>query len=373
MLIFAAFTRGWSNDVTRNAINTLTGHLQIHAIGYLRDPSVDHSMSPPGEKVRKILDEPEVMAWASRVRVPAVVMSERETSGVTLVGMDPAAEKGLSFIADAVTEGRNLKGSRDSGIVIGRELSKQLSTEVGKRVVVMSQAADHSVMDRGFRIVGVYDADRLSTEKNLIFVGEAEARDMLGLGSSISEISVVLNDPSRVDSFVARVREAAGDLDVQPWTELEPLAQAMVEMGRTWIWIFYLIMYIGMAFGLVNTLLMAVIERTREFGLVQALGMRPPLILKQVIAESSILLGFGIVVGGILAAWTLAFLNDGIDFSAFAEGAEMWGMSKIIYPTLNVWDIASAVITIFVLGTLASLYPAFRAARKVPVEAITRG
>ena len=373
MLIFAAFIRGWSNDVTRNAISTLTGHLQIHAIGYLQDPSVDHSMSAPGEKLQKILDGPEVVAWASRIRVPAVVMSERETSGVTLVGIDPAAEKGLSFIADAVTEGRNLKGPRDSGIVIGRELAKQLSTEVGKRVVVMSQAADHSVMDRGFRIVGVYDADRLSTEKNLIFVGEAEARDMLGLGSSISEISVVLNDPSRVDSFVARVREAAGDLDVQPWTELEPLAQAMVEMGRTWIWIFYLIMYIGMAFGLVNTLLMAVIERTREFGLVQALGMRPPLILKQVIAESSILLGFGIVVGGILAAWTLAFLNDGIDFSAFAEGAEMWGMSKIIYPTLNVWDIASAVITIFVLGTLASLYPAFRAARKVPVEAITRG
>lgn len=373
MLIFAAFIRGWSNDVTRNAISTLTGHLQIHAIGYLQDPSVDHSMSAPGEKLQKILDGPEVVAWASRIRVPAVVMSERETSGVTLVGIDPAAEKGLSFIADAVTEGRNLKGPRDSGIVIGRELAKQLSTEVGKRVVVMSQAADHSVADRGFRIVGVYDADRSSTEKNFIFVGEAEAGDMLGLGSGISEISAILHDPSQVDSFVAGLRKAAGDLDIQPWTRLEPLAQAMVEMGRTWIWIFYVVMYIGMAFGLVNTLLMAVIERTREFGLVQALGMRPPLILKQVIAESSIVLGFGIAAGGILAALTLALLNDGIDFSAFAAGAEMWGMSKVIYPTLNAWDIASAVIIIFVLGTLASLYPAFRAARKVPVDAITRG
>jgi ABC-type antimicrobial peptide transport system permease subunit len=196
---------------------------------------------------------------------------------------------------------------------------------------------------------------------------------MLGLGSSISEVSVILDEPSRVESFVGRLQEAAEGLDVQPWNKLEPLAEAMVEMGKAWIWIFYFVMYIAMAFGLVNTLLMAVLERTREFGLVQALGMRPRLILRQVLAESSILLALGIGVGGLLAVATLGFLHDGIDFSAFAEGAEMWGMSKIIYPTLSAFDIASAVAFIVVLGVAASLYPAFRAAHKVPVEAITRG
>jgi ABC-type antimicrobial peptide transport system permease subunit len=118
---------------------------------------------------------------------------------------------------------------------------------------------------------------------------------------------------------------------------------------------------------------MAVFERTREFGLVQALGMRPRLILGQVLAESSILLGAGVLAGGILAAPTLALVHGGIDFSSFAEGAEMWGMSKVIYPTLNARDIVSAIVFIVVLGALASLYPALRAARKVPVEAITRG
>jgi ABC-type lipoprotein release transport system permease subunit len=373
MLVFAAFTRGWSNDVTRNAINTLTGHLQIHAPDYTNDPSVDHSMPPPGEAVQKILSEPTVTSWASRVRLPAVVMSERETSGVTLVGIDPADEEGLSFIADAVTEGRNLNGPEDYGVLIGRKLAERLSTEAGKRVVVMSQASDHSVVDRGFPIVGVFDADRSSTEMTFVFVGREVAQDMLGLGSSISEISVMLDDPSRVGPFVARLQEAAPGLDVQPWTELEPMAEAIVAMGKAWIWIFYFVMYIAMAFGLVNTLLMAVLERTREFGLVQALGMRPRLILRQVLAESTILLAVGIAAGGLLAVVTLGFLHEGIDFSALAEGAEMWGMSKVIYPTLNAWDIASAVIFIAVLGVLASLYPAFRAAHKVPVEAITRG
>lgn len=373
MLVFAAFTRGWSDDVSRHAIDTLTGHLQIHAPGYLDDPSVDRMMPPPGQALRTLLEAPVAAAWASRVRVPSVVMSERETAGVTLVGIDPAAEKGLSFIAGAVSEGRSLSGAAGNGILIGRKLAERLGTGLGKRVVVMSQASDHSIVDRGFPILGVYDADRSSTEMSFVFVGRSLAQQMLGLGNRVSEVAVTLRDPSRLDPFVERVRAAAGDLDVQPWTTLEPLAEAMVAMGQAWIWIFYVVMYVAMAFGLVNTLLMAVLERTREFGLLQALGMRPRLILRQVLAESSVLLAVGVLAGALLTAATLGFVHDGINFSSLAAGAEMWGMSKVIYPRLGAGDVASAIAFIVVLGALASLYPALRAARKVPVQAITRG
>jgi ABC-type lipoprotein release transport system permease subunit len=373
MLVFAAFTRGWSNDVRHNAIETLTGHLQVHAPGYLDDPSVDRTLAPPDKALLTLLDGPQVAAWASRVRVPAVVMSERETAGVTLVGIDPAREAGLSFIAGAVREGRDLAGLDGDGILVGRKLAQRLRTGLGKRVVVMSQARDHSVADRGFPVVGVYDADRSSTEMSFVFVGRARAQRMLGLESRVSEVSVMLRDPSQLDAFFSRARAAAVGEDVEPWTALEPMAQAMVALGEAWIWIFYVVMYVAMAFGLVNTLLMAVLERTREFGLVQALGMKPRLILEQVLSESFVLLAAGLLAGGLLAGVTLALLRGGIDFSAFAEGAEMWGMSKVIYPTLGLADVASAVAFVVVLGVLASLYPALRAARKVPVEAITRG
>jgi ABC-type lipoprotein release transport system permease subunit len=373
MLVFAGFTRGWSDDVSRNAVETLTGHLQIHAPDYLQDPSVDHVMAAPGEALRNLLDGEAVAAWASRVRVPSVVMSERETAGVTLVGIDPAREKGLSFIADAVKEGRNLSGAEDGGVLLGRKLAERLGTGLGKRVVLMSQAADHSVVDRGFPVVGLYAADRSTTEMTFVFVGREAAQQMLGLGTGVSEVAVALRDPSGVGAFLERVRAVAGSADVQPWTTLEPMAQAMVALGEAWIWMFYVVMYIAMAFGLVNTLLMAVLERTREFGLLQALGMRPRLIVRQVLAESSVLLAAGVLAGALLAGATLALLHDGIDLSALAEGAEMWGMSKVIYPALSASDVVSAIVFIVVLGALASLYPALRAARKVPVEAITRG
>jgi ABC-type lipoprotein release transport system permease subunit len=373
MLVFAAFTRGWSDDVSRSAIRTLTGHLQIHAPGYLQDPSVDRVMPSPAGDLLELLDGPAVAAWASRVRVPSVVMSERETAGVTLVGIDPAAEKGLSFIAGAVRQGRSLSGPGGNGILIGRKLAERLDTGLGKRVVLMSQAADHSVADRGFPVVGIYDADRASTEMGFVFVGRAVAQQMLGMGAQVSEVAVTLRDPSGLSGFVARARAAASGLDVEPWNTIEPMAQAMVAMGQAWIWIFYVVMYVAMAFGLVNTMLMAVLERTREFGLLQALGMRPRLILEQVLAESALLLGAGVVAGGLSTAVTLAFLRGGIDFRSLAAGAEMWGMSKVIYPTLGAPDVVSAIAFIVGLGALASLYPALRAARKVPVEAITRG
>ena len=373
MLFFAAFIRGWNEDTTQNAIDTLTGHLQVHAPGYLDDPSVDHSMRGPSTELRTLLEGSEVLAWDSRVRVPAVVMSERETSGVTLVGIDPGRESKLSFIGHSIKAGHQLKDPQDHGIILGRKLADRLDTELGKRVVVMSQGADHSVCERGFRVVGIFDADRSSTEMAFVFVGRSTAQSMLEMNDEISEISVKLRDAQHLDSFLARARHAAPRLDVQPWTTLQPMVLAMVALGKAWIWIFYLVMYIAMAFGLINTLLMAVAERTREFGLLQALGMRPRLILEQVLAESSLLLAAGVVLGGLLAAGSLALLHGGIDFSHLAQGAEMWGMSKVIHPTLRAWDLISAVVFIVVLALVASVYPALRAARKVPIEALTRG
>jgi len=372
MIFFAALTRGWENDVVHNAIFTLTGHLQAHAPGYRDDPSVDHTMSTPGSAVIRLLDNPEVEAWAQRVRVPAVVMSEHDTAGVTLVGIDPAAERGLSFIADAVHRGRYLDSPDDHGILIGRALADRLGTGLGKRVVVMSQGTDHSVADLGFRVVGLFEGDREATEMAYVFVGRGTAATMLGLGDRVSEVAVMLRDRRRLPSFVARLRAAAPGLEVQPWTTLEPMAQAMVALGQAWIWMFFIVMYVAMAFGLINTMLMAVMERTREFGMLQALGMRPRLILTQVVFESCLLLAAGTVAGVGLAAGTLALLHGGINLSFLAQGAEMWGMGKVIYPAAAAGDVIGAVGLVVVLGVLSSVYPAWRAARRVPIEAITR-
>jgi len=372
MLSLSAFMRGMMEQQINNAIANLVGHISIHAPGYRDDPVIEHNMPPPNDKLLKLLKGENIKAWATRVRVPAVINSERDSMGVTLLGIDPAQEKDLSFIADAVTEGRYLKDIDDKGIILGRKLVERLETRLGKRVVLMTQNHANEIAERGFRIVGIFDAKTEDIETQFVFVGGQIVQKMLGMQNNISELAILTQDRDELDNLLQNLRAAALALDIQPWQIMTPLVKAMANVFEGFLLVWYFVVFIAMAFGLVNTLLMAVFERTREIGLFQALGMKPRWIVGQVLFESLFLLAIGLIVGNLISWATLVLTAEGLDFSRYAAGYEMIGLSSLIYPVLKISDVVTANVLIIVLGLLASLYPAWRAARYVPVEAITR-
>jgi len=371
MIVIAAISRGSMEQQLDKAILNLTGHVQIHATGFRDDPVIEHRLTLP-PAVESALSGNEVTAWARRVRAPGVIASERESAGITLVGIEPEQERGLSFIATAVTEGRNLDSPEDQGLLLGRKLAERLETGLGRRVVLMSQDVHNQVGDRGFRVVGIFDTQPRQTEEAYVFIGRSTAQQMLKLDGTITEVAVMTGDRDRLEPLLARLRAAAPGLDIEPWTVIEPLLVLTQKITDVILIIWYAIVFAAMSFGLINTLLMAVFERTREFGLFQSLGMPPRHILGQVLVESLILLTLALVLGN-LAAWaTIAPLMDGIDLSSVAEGMEMIGVAPVIYPAWSVNDLVAANLLVFVLGLAASLYPAWRASRHVPVEALTR-
>jgi ABC-type lipoprotein release transport system permease subunit len=372
MVVIAAISRGSLEQQLTNSIRNLTGHIQIHAPGFRDDPVIEHRFSPPDATLREALAARDVITWGTRVRVPAVIASERESAGVTLVGIEPPREEGLSFIPEALTEGRYLATPEDEGLLLGHKLAERLETGLGRRVVLMSQDVNNQVADRGFRVVGIFDTQPQHMEEAYVFVGRASAQRLLKMGESVTEIAVMTADRDRLEAPLARIAAAAPGLEVAPWTAIEPLLVLTQRITDVILVIWYVIVFAAMSFGLINTLLMAVFERTREFGLFQALGMRPAHIVGQVLVESLILLALALALGN-LAAWgTIASLKGGIDLSAVAEGMEMVGVAPVIYPAWSAGDLAAANVLVFVLGVLASLYPAWRAARHVPIEAITR-
>ena len=371
MIVIAAITRGSMEQQLDKSILNLTGHAQVHVAAFRDDPVIEHRFVPPPALEMALAGEG-VTAWARRVRVPGVIASERESAGVTLVGIEPVRERGLSFIPDAVTEGRLLASPDDPGLLLGRKLAERLETGLGRRVVLMSQDVNNQVSDRGFRVVGIFDTQPRQMEEAYVFIGRATAQQMLKLDDHITEVAVMTADRDRLEELLARLRTAAPALDVQPWTVLEPLLVLTQKITDVILIVWYAIVFAAMSFGLINTLLMAVFERTREFGLFQSLGMRPAHILGQVLVESLILLALALAIGNLLAAGTVYALRDGIDLTAVAEGMELMGVAPVIYPSWSFGDQAAANLLVFVLGLAASLYPAWRAARHVPVEAITR-
>jgi len=371
MIFMASLVRGSMEQHIGKEILNLTGHAQVHAPGYRDDPAVEHSFTVPASLQAAMQTDP-VIAASARVRVPAVVSSEYESAGVMLVGIDPRREHRLSFLDTSITQGRNLESIDDPGVVIGKKLAERLETGVGRRVVLMSQTAGNEIGDRGFRVVGIFKADPQAMETGYVFIARDIAQQMLGMGSEVSEVAVMTGNRVLPDAFIERLRDSAPGLDVQPWTEVQPLLVLMENVNNVVLLIWFAVVFAAMAFGLINTLLMAVFERTREFGLFQALGMAPRFILGQVLVESLILLALALALGN-LAAWAnVVGLKGGIDLSRFAEGLQLVGVSPVIYPVLAAGDIIVANVVVIVLGVLASLYPAWRASRYVPIEAIMR-
>jgi ABC-type lipoprotein release transport system permease subunit len=373
MIFMTALMRGMVNDMVRDGIQSLPGHVQVHHPGFRDDPGINKLLPRTDQAITEKFAAAGFRAWASRINVPAVVSSERESRGVRLFGIDPGRERDITFVADSIVAGRYLEGVADSGVVIGQKLADVLDTRLGKRIVLMSQDPQNDIADRGFRIVGIFDAKLESHEETMLFAGKETVQKMLKVPGRVNEVVVLGDDYRNIAPLRNRVAELAGtDVEVLPWDELDGYLGTMLKVMDGFVLVWMIVIFLALSFGLVNTLVMAVFERVREIGLMLALGMRPGNILGQIIVESLLLLVLGLAIGDMLAWASIVPLADGIDVSVVAEGMEMFGASSVLYPELNVSDVLLANVVVIVLGFLASLSPAWRASRYDPMEAITK-
>jgi len=373
MVFLGALMRGMMVDMLENGISTLTGDIQIHYKGYRDDPSIENSMD--GFRVLSRLKKhlPTGAVWAPRVRVNAVASNARHSSGIAMVGIEPSREKNISFIGEAVYKGRYLKSDDTYQIIVGEALVDKFESGLGKKLVLMSQDKNGEIASKAFRIVGVFRAEMESTEKRFVFVTMPAAQKMLGMKKSISEISISWPGHRESPEIVGAIKSelSSQEYEIHTWRELLPMLTAYINIFDSFMYIWYLVTFIAMGFGIVNTTLMAIFERMREFGILKALGMKPWWIVREVLTECFLLLILGMISGNILAFFCSAALSgNGIDLSVFAAGAEYAGMSSVIYPVISAKDLFIANSFVLFLGLLVCLYPAVKAARIMPVEAM---
>lgn len=371
MIIMIAFTRGMVDDMVNNTVQNFLGHVQIHNPAYRDDPSIVNRIPPPSAEVQRYLDDHHLQ-WTGRIRVPAVISSERESLGVELMGVMPAREQAMSLIPNQIEVGEFLQSRDSNGIVIGAKLARRLDTQLGKRVVIMSQDPDNNIADRGFPIVGIYTAGLESMEERFAFIGLKTAQNLLHVGNELSELEVQGDNVRNVDGFYQDLSSMLPREDVAPWYQLDTYLGAMLKMMDGFVLVWIVVVFLALSFGLVNTLVMAVFERVREIGLIMALGMRPSTIMQQVLLETLFMLVWGLVIGNALVFATVIPLADGIDISAVGEGMEMFGATSTLYPVIYTKDLLWANGMVIVLGVLAGLLPAYRASRYDPVRALQK-
>ena len=379
MLAFCALSRGMMDSTLESALNTLTGQIQIQNSAFREDPAVENRLKNPGA-VADVLDRslPKGALWTFRVQVDGVAANAKEFKGITIVGIDPEKEPNLSFYGDATPEGSLLEPGDDHAILVGQAMLDTFETKIGRKLVLMTQDANNDTASRAFKIKGAFKAETQATEKQYVFITITAAQKLLGIDDNVSLACIRLPgkttlDPSQLDPIIQPLARALPqDLTALTWMDLLPLLKGYLGMFDRFMLLWYLVIFIAMAFGLVNTMLMAVLERTREFGLLKALGLKPIRIIKSVLLECLILLLTGLFAGNVLGILTSYLLSDGIDMSFMAQGSEFWGLGRLVVPYFTAKDLLSVNAVITGLGILVCLYPAIKAARITPIEAMSR-
>ena len=369
VIFMSSLIRGFQYDLADSAVANLTGHLKVLAPGYRDDPSILKAFSV-ADTWQPVDQGGEVAGWTARVRVPAVIMSERQTRGVELVGISPEDEH-ISFVGSMEILGEALKNSADRRVIIGVALAETLQTKIGRRIVLITQGADGLNRESGFRIAGLFDAEGSGLEKRFVFTGLERLQGLLDT-SRVTEVSVRL---SKLTSE-GKVRQGLVDefpgQEILDWQQLEPQAAAMFVFADSAIFIWFAVMMGALVFGLVNTLITAVMERIKELGMLRAIGMRRSAVVIQVVVESTIIMAAGVLVGVGLGFLLIYWVADGIDLSQWAAGVEMAGMRSLLVPRVNADDVLMISVLSLVMGILASLYPAWRAVKIKPLDAISR-
>jgi ABC-type lipoprotein release transport system permease subunit len=374
MLVSSALMRGIADGMVKNGIKTLTGHIQIHRTGYRNDPVIENSITDL-EAVKSALDKHLASddLWTMRVKVNAIASNARHSGAVMMVGIDPLKEAKISFIGNSVTKGSYFSSGDDEGIIIGKTLADNFETRIGHKIILMSQDKEKEIASSSFEITGIFEAELKATEEFFIFITRNAAQDMLNIKSSISEAAIVLKDEKSLATILSGLKTSlsSDEYEISSWKELLPLVAAYLKVYDEFMIIWYLVIFTAMSFGIVNTTLMAVFERIREFGLLKSLGMRPRFIVKQVLTESFFLLLIGALTGNLLSFIVVyVFSKHGIDLTSFSAGTEFAGMTRIIYPIIIGKDIFLANFVVFMMGLLVCLYPAVKAARITPVKAL---
>lgn len=367
------FFDGFGEQLVDNSTRYVTGHLQIEREGLRRDLAPELAFDATSA-LAAVRTQPGIAAAAPRVQAQALISSPTKSVGVVLYGVDPALERGLTILHRTFVEGSALEAGADRDIVIGRRLAEKLGIRLGEKLVVMAPGVAGELGTAAFRVRGIFATESSSFDGAMVFVTLPASQRMLGLGQRVSSINLRLVDRAEVDEAAAQLTPLlrTDGLVASPWPRLLPRVADMLGLVRAIRTVIVAVFFLVVALAVMNTVFMAVAERTREFGVMMALGTPPDAIVRMVIYETVALMLVASVVGyAVGAAVVSLFGNIGLDLSGFyRDYSAIPGLTGIVYPRLVAGNLVGPGVGLFLASVAVSLYPAARAARLNPTAAI---
>jgi ABC-type lipoprotein release transport system permease subunit len=374
MMFYDGLMDGFNNAIAGNAVRVLGGNVQVHAAGY-REKVDSNPLLPLADDaavVKAAVAQPNVIAAARRIQTGGLVSNREGAFPMTIIGVDPDAEAPVSLIAEHIVEGRYLEPTDEDSILIGRGLADALAIEVGDRITMVGSDVHKQNRQRTMRVIGIYDIGIPTMEQGTSYISLTEAQNLFGLRGRSTEVQITLERVGQEAAVVAALTPLLPGYEVESWANNYPELSNAVGRKNIVMDIFSVIIVMIAGIGILNLLMMAIYERTREIGLLGAMGLKPRQIATTFILEGALIGFVGVLVGIALGLITnLSLMQVGMDYSQFAGITDYMALiSGKVYPTLGVSRLFMRAVIIFVIAALAALIPAMLASMREPSEAL---
>jgi len=374
MMWYDGLIGGFNEAIYGNAIRVLGGNIQIHAPGYGAEVNQLPLLPLANDAalVQAAAARPDVMAATRRINTGGMATTREGAFGVTIVGVEPEKELPVSLWAQKVSAGRYLTSADTDMVLIGRGLATAMGVTVGDRFTLTGRAPHQQMRSRTVTVAGIYDIGMADIEKRSIYMTLGEAQSLYGLDGQVTEVAIFLKQIGGEPAVMKTLRPSLGGAEITSWqTSFPELEQALATKGGA-MNIFSVIIMVIVAIGILNLLLMAIYERTREIGILGALGLKPFQISILFVLEGFLMGLVGLVVGVALGLLINGVSRQvGLDFNQFTSiSTYMALISGKIYPTWGVDKLVQRALLVLIITTLAALYPAREAAQREPAEAL---
>jgi ABC-type lipoprotein release transport system permease subunit len=369
----AAFSIGWADGSYNFIINMFTrhqmGHIQIHYKDYRDRPTLYKTINNTQSVGDQLSQIEEVEEWTARLYSAGLVSVGDKTAGTSIIGIDPVRENSATNFDKKIVQGTSFSENSSREAIIGRGLAEVLEAKTGDEVVVVSQAADGSIANDLYRLVGIIETGNTLSDRTSFYLHLRDAQELFVLEGRVHEIALIVKNLNMVKYVTSKVEKILEnpDLEVSPWQVFAKSFYQAMKADKEGMWIMLFIIMVIVAVGVLNTVLMSVLERQREYGVLKAVGTKPYQIFKLVLYEVALLAVFSIIIGGILGFIINHSLSQsGVDLpQAFTYG----GMEfKTMYTEVNARSLYIPGITVVISAILISIFPALRAANTEPAK-----
>jgi ABC-type lipoprotein release transport system permease subunit len=374
LIFLLGFFRGQVDNYVSNIIENETSHIQIHDSVFKTDFEVRLFMPDATGIEKNLLQEAGIKAVTSRLMVNGMLASSAAVQGVMVKGVDLEKENTVTRLSEKIMDGPGFEPDKKNQVLLSQRMAEKLKVGLRSKVVLTFQNVNGDISTAAFRVAGLYKTVNRMSDELYVYAQIDDLRRLTDVPlTGAHEIAMLVHDFDQTDIVAAGLQQNLPQWKVETYKQISPDLELFNSQIRINMIIMTVIFMLALIFGIINTMLMAVLERMKELGMLMAVGMNKLKVFTMVVLETIFIALIGAPIGMLLGHFTTVYLNRvGIDLSRWSKALEEFGMSDTVRPNLNTETFLTIVVAVVITAILASIYPALKAIRLKPVEALRK-